>query len=185
MPARCVVPQCLGCCVCAGCTLAGARPAKLAAGDRSAFKPYTCVLPHCSLCPSPLLAPPGGHAVRHHHPVHDCLVCLRPQVVQGAGEQLGRGAGTRCHRRAANGLLQQSVPCAAPPTCKHTLPSDLLHSPHPCTLKVRNVDVGNKTETLAEAAMRGEPEQPVFIGNPSTPACRQLCRFSSRPPQGT
>lgn len=55
--------------------------------------------------------------------------------------------------------------------------------PTPAPRKVRNVDVGNKTETLAEAAMRGEccssVEQPSFTMRTSPPTCRQLCCFSS------
>lgn len=50
--------------------------------------------------------------MRHHHPVHDCVVHLRPHLVQGAGEQRGGcwGGWAAC----MNGYLHAGGPSAEP-----------------------------------------------------------------------
>lgn len=59
-----------------------------------------------------------------------------------------------CSLRAGccEGLQQHRTPTAAAAVC-NPLTCILLQGP------VRNIDVGNKTETLAEAAMRGELDE--------------------------
>ena len=85
--------------------------------------------------------------------------------------RVGRGGCVGC-RVAAVGLPssgpschackpQQARPALCMPLCSHTSPAPTpTHPPtHPPQGPVRNVDVGNKTETLAEAAMRGELDE--------------------------
>lgn len=113
-------------------------------------------------------------AGRHLCAVHAGLVRLRPQVVQGPRECSGGGG--RASRLAwllsAAQSLQQlpawatAAPVPAPVAPLHLiLPSPRLLLPR----QVRNIDVGNKTETLAEAAMHGELDEEV--GGGVLPAC--------------